>query len=581
MIHKKHPSFTKNKAIGNISLVFSGKWIILIINLFLFTSLFSQGKNEEVTIIAPYEPVISESNKINFKPSLDTLIVEKPGFTYNFQYKPYGFLFQPEPSKPQQFVDNRFDSINKATLRVGGGNYSTTLVDFFTNFKTGKKTFWNAQINHLASSGTIEGYGFPGSSSNRFLMGAKHDLDEQTLSGNVFYDRKVVHFYGYKTDEIPDSLLGRDDIKQTFRSYGANIRLKDNKASEDAYHYDGNFGFSSLSDAYEAHETQAIFDLNVRKNVDMSGKLKSSEIISDLTLQYFDFSDSIDNINSVMFNLKPRIRFVFDPLTVEAGLGITYTSDDVSKFYIHPLISAGLVIVPSTLKAYGELSGGISKNSFASLSAENPFVHSNLDYHYTNTRYQVKFGLMGNLSHLATYNVGASFGETDNLPFFVNSFDYTILNQLLKYMSNRFEIVYDNAEITTFFAEMNIKPIQGLSINGKFNFNKYNLTKELQPWHKPAVEILLDGLWDITGRISAGSQIWFIGKKYALYRDVTFTGTSEIMPVFDLGFNGKYAINKTTSVFLNINNITGSRYYMWYNYPSYRINIMAGLNFSL
>jgi outer membrane receptor protein involved in Fe transport len=55
---------------------------------------------------------------------------------------------------------------------------------------------------------------------------------------------------------------------------------------------------------------------------------------------------------------------------------------------------------------------------------------------------------------------------------------------------------------------------------------------------------------------------------------------SEVNSFADLSLGGEYQFNDRVSAFLKLNNLTGTQYYRWYNYPMQRFNAMAGLTFS-
>jgi outer membrane cobalamin receptor len=48
----------------------------------------------------------------------------------------------------------------------------------------------------------------------------------------------------------------------------------------------------------------------------------------------------------------------------------------------------------------------------------------------------------------------------------------------------------------------------------------------------------------------------------------------------DLNLGVDYRISKVLSTFVQINNATASKYSRWYNYPSYRLGVFAGLSYS-
>ena len=50
------------------------------------------------------------------------------------------------------------------------------------------------------------------------------------------------------------------------------------------------------------------------------------------------------------------------------------------------------------------------------------------------------------------------------------------------------------------------------------------------------------------------------------------------LPNFNLGI--EYRVTKIFSAFVNLNNFGTTQYYNWYNYPSQRFNLLAGLTYA-
>ena len=67
------PMRSMNIAMKNIKLL-SLSMFLVCMNIVLAHSLYAQDRNEEVTIIAPYKPTISDANKMNFQPSIKKAI---------------------------------------------------------------------------------------------------------------------------------------------------------------------------------------------------------------------------------------------------------------------------------------------------------------------------------------------------------------------------------------------------------------------------------------------------------------------------------------------------------------------------
>ena len=97
------------------------------------------------------------------------------------------------------------------------------------------------------------------------------------------------------------------------------------------------------------------------------------------------------------------------------------------------------------------------------------------------------------------------------------------------------------------------------------------------------VDVLLpDFETDFTARFSFfknkllvdGSLFFISGLNYP---DLS-TGQPQKLPVIiDVSGNASYALTKNVRFFARWNNITATKYKRWYQYPSYRINLVGGL----
>src|SRR5205807_2670349 len=97
------------------------------------------------------------------------------------------------------------------------------------------------------------------------------------------------------------------------------------------------------------------------------------------------------------------------------------------------------IIIP-----YAGLSGGLIKNSYRSLTNENPFINPQVNYANTNNKFNVFGGLRGNLSSATSYDTKVSYGLFDNMHFFVIDYagDQTLLD-------NKFKVLYANTQLLT------------------------------------------------------------------------------------------------------------------------------------
>ncbi len=119
-------------------------------------------------------------------------------------------------------------------------------------------------------------------------------------------------------------------------------------------------------------------------------------------------------------------------------------------------------------------------------------------------------------------------------------------------------------------------------------YNNYFLDNETEPWHKPELEITLSADYNMQEKIRVKAELFTTSKTYARTFETVVSGNTTAVtevPVkldglFDLNLGLEYRYSKLLSGFINFNNILGQRYYRWYNYPSYRFNVMLGITYS-
>jgi hypothetical protein len=170
------------------------------------------------------------------------------------------------------------------------------------------------------------------------------------------------------------------------------------------------------------------------------------------------------------------------------------------------------------------------------------------------------------------------------MPFFVND----TVSALGEGLNNQFTVVHDRVKYSRVIAEF------GFHYKNKFNamlrgkYNNYFLDNEEKPWHKPTLEIVLSADYTLQEKIKIKADLFTFNKMWARTFETQTDGTeTEIVEVpveidskVDLNLGVEYRYSKVLSGFLTLNNILGQRYFHWYNYPSYRFNMMLGVTYS-
>jgi len=126
-----------------------------------------------------------------------------------------------------------------------------------------------------------------------------------------------------------------------------------------------------------------------------------------------------DTFNDVILKLNPYFETHGKKWMADIGLAATLDmfSNQGAKFYFYPQLNAQFDVYESIIIPYAGLNGGLQKNSLRSLSNENPFLTSSINYRNTNTRFKVFAGLKGNLSSKTSYDAKASYSLVDSMHF--------------------------------------------------------------------------------------------------------------------------------------------------------------------
>jgi outer membrane receptor protein involved in Fe transport len=128
-----------------------------------------------------------------------------------------------------------------------------------------------------------------------------------------------------------------------------------------------------------------------------------------------------------------------------------------------------------------------------------------------------------------------------------------------------------------------------MNFAGWLAFNKYTMERELKPWHLPSLEAGVKGSYNLGDKIIVGLDVFYVGNRYAkLWQldKITDTGAEFIAKernlkgYVDASINAEYRYTKKLSAFIRINNLAAQQYMIWNNFPSQRINGMAGINCS-
>lgn len=552
----------------------------LIMVTIVFTDDVAFAQNQEVTIIAPYQPTISNAFKMPLNPVLKDTVIPIPKINYSIRSEPVYTSYDIAALKPSLIAVDPKEVMRRNYLKAGFGNYTMPFVELFTNSLSSKDFAIGFHARHLSAKGSVDDYGTSSFSQNNVDLFVKRYLKDKIFSGKVYYDRNLVHYYGYKPDAFLNDTLSDEEIRQRFSTIGADIDLLSSNKRNNKLNYYAGFHFYHLSDLCETNEMKIGLNTNFNSTNEFFNFVDKQELGADVNFDFYNNADSLQSEGTITAELKPYLRWNFEYLELTIGARGVIASDSVTNFYIYPEVRASYQVIPDYLRFYAAVSGGLNRNSYRKVASENPWVNPIFPLGFTSTKYDIKGGVTGKINMTLDYNFSVSYADVQNMLFFNNDYFSAFNPAITQNFGNKFTGIYDDAQVTTVSMEIGYQQSRLLNILFKANYRDYQLQAQAKPWHKPVVEAMVSGKYLFSDKISINGELVFNSKTYAQILESGFLKIEENSGYIDLNLGAEYRFNDRVSAFAQVNNITSSRYFRWYNYPSQRINAMAGFTFS-
>ena len=165
---------------------------------------YSQAQhNEKIDVVATYRPVVSDAFKININPVIIDTGHKKMQVEYTILDPKANTVFHPEPITPVRIGNMTVPKLYRFLIKAGWGNYTTPYGEFYYNTLQSKTYNFGVHLKHISSYGKLKHYAYPGFSVNQYEVYGRKMFSKHVLSGNIGYDRHVIHYYGFKPDDYP------------------------------------------------------------------------------------------------------------------------------------------------------------------------------------------------------------------------------------------------------------------------------------------------------------------------------------------------------------------------------------------
>jgi hypothetical protein len=545
---------------------------------------FGQSKpyNEEITVIAAFDPIIPDAFKINQNPVLTDTTTVVPTMTYTVMPRNAGIKLDIDPLPAVKLVAEPLSKIYRNYLKAGAGNYMSLYGELYASSLRSKTDLVGVHLKHLSYAGNIKDYGPPANSSQVAELFGQHYFDNHTLSGKLFFNREGLHLYGYKPSDYPTITVGKDDIRQHYLVSGVEATFGSRYKTDDKLNHTFGLSYYHLSDKYDVRENNFLVSANLDKQADLFNWETKQTIGVNTSLNFLNQRDSVNKINATVLCINPTISAKMNEYSFKAGLGFYVGIDTLTKAHLYPLLEASLDLLPGALKLFAGIDGGMERNSIRLLSSENLYITSGLPLNYTYNKFRVYGGFNSNISRSFNFNGSISSTTFENYPFFVTD--------TASAYHNTFTLMYDDISVVKIKAELEYLLADKLRLSLVGQFYGYKLDQAEYAWYKPDYDLNFTTTYNFQSKIIFKFQLGFNGPVWGLVpHEVAIVHDSKSIAIFeaekikgwvDASLGAEYKFNKALSFWLNINNLGNTQHFNWYNYPSYRINALAGLSYS-
>lgn len=550
-----------------------GLTFTIMVSVLSFTSLCAQQKkdwegdgeieNVEIEIVKERQITLPDANRNYEKIPPRASEPIKPPITYDFP----SFNFQaPQLNthiRPLKLKQESQSHVYGGYLRVGFGNYVSPLLEGYINTTRDKNKLIGAHAYHNSSDrGPVDGRN-SGSGSSGISLFAKSFNEAIALSGNVDFENRTTHFYGYpEGQEVKAS-----EIKQSFNLFKLSGEVSNAKNSDFSYRLGA--GFSYLADKYNARETEVDFNFISAYELDEDSRIHIKADYAIISRK----DKLVEATPRNLFVIAPSYEFLpIDDLKLRVGFIAAFENDtiDSKSTHVYPDLRATYPLSPS-VDVVATLNGGIEKVSLQSLSNENLWLAPNVPVFHTNKVLDFGVGLNAKLGNKVAAHTGLSFASLKHLYYFVNS----------EADQAKFNTVYDGGagtRRTNFYAALSYAQSEIAKFMLRGDFFGYGTGNLPEAWHRPTYRLTVNGSYNLYGKLLFHADLITQGGMRAL--DPLTDKTIKLNAAFDLNFKTEYLFSDSFSAFLQFNNIASNKYPLFLNYPVRGFQVMGGITWS-
>lgn len=573
--------------------------ILIIISFLLFTGvLFAQSDPDGITAKGKHNRVITRSEKAEQLPATRDTAIEIPPVKYYVEPAYQEVTFDVEPIEAAKLkIKEPLQKLYPGYVKFGVGNYTMPYVDAYYGSMRSKTNSWGLNLKHHSALGEISDVGSSKFSQNYFDFFYKQFLNKHTLKFNTMYHRDVIHYYGFNLDDTLIPLTYRetaDSTKMVYNLIGIEGLLSSSGLRDSSkIQHEVGMKYHYLNNNKKLQEHNVVLNTSLSKylegeNIEINGDFEVDfNALSQPALHQLDTIGVVNNglssqNNTAIIRLVPYVvnNKIINKLHFKGGFGINIDISSANNyFYFYPELELSYNLFNDVFIPYAGATGGVYRNSWNYLRSDNPFLLSNSQVLNTNEKINLYGGIRGSISSRLSFNVVARYQKLSNAALYYNDTVFTY--------ENAFGIIYDTIGKTTLSGQLAFESGEKVKIFGKAEYYLYNTQNQEFAWLQPDFKVTLSGNVDLADKILGHLNVYVIGNRksfsYSEIQDVDANDQGQYLidlkPYVDANLGVEYRYNKKLSIFVDLNNLTASKYQQFNNFPVQRFNVLGGFTF--
>ncbi len=542
-------------------MVFNKNIIIALIILLVGTTVsYAQGDLEtgEVEVIKDFDARLKDTEKISVTPHLPNQEAVTKTQVYNIPPRTMQVEYLAPKIRPIAMRGDKLPEAYDGYLKLGGGIPTTTFGELAYN------TFYDDQYDigvklkhHQANFKNLENQRFMENSGE--LMGTYYLEQGYAVGGNIGYRSDQVHYYGYD-HEVAD--FSRESVKQNFNTFDLGLKFFNGERTQGDINYRAGLNVYNAKDNFAAKERH--FDAGIGATKWFDGR---HSLDVDIKADFTTYQDSVkQKLNN--FYINPA--FTFHNEGIKAQVGVNLASVD-EEFSVFPDVEVSANIVGNKFTAFVGAEGNLQPNTMRTLSDYNPFIRTFGSLEIRNTSYNHFYG--GLRGTVAGFNYKGQIGYKDakDLPLFLNT------NTIFPDSSalTKFDVVYDSVRIFNIQGSIGATILRDLDLTGTISINRFELNNEEKAWHLPFLEANFTGVYRmLEDKFRLKGELFVAnGVPYRIENN----RSDNLNALLDVSVGGEYILSENLGAFVEINNLLNNKRQRWANYPTYGLNVLAGV----